>query len=115
RVAVTDLGDPADGISYVECHVGFADSQDVPKALALAYDRLPDLNGLDITKAVYFLSVADVKRGDPTDPDSVAATNKMVGWRKMLYVTMNRNQADRTKVFRTPRVRSVVLGEVVEI
>ena len=33
----------------------------------------------------------------------------------MLYVTMNRNQADRTKVFRTPRVRSVVLGEVVEI
>ena len=58
---------------------------------------------------------ADVKRGDPTDPDSVAATNKMVGWRKMLYVTMNRNQADRTKVFRTPRVRSVVLGEVVEI
>ena len=95
--------------------MGFADSQDVPKALALACDRLPDLNGLDITKAVYFLSVADVKRGDPTDPDSVAATNKMVGWRKMLYVTMNRNQADRTKVFRTPRVRSVVLGEVVEI
>lgn len=114
RVQVTDLGNPDDGIAYVECHVGFTDSQDVPKALALACDKIPELQ-VDMAQAVYFMSVAEVKRGDPADPDSPASRNRMSPWRKAVYIALSRNQADRVKVFRTPKTRSVVMGEVVEI
>ncbi len=114
RVRATELGAPEDGIAYIECHVGFADSQDIPKALALAIDKLPELGG-EAGEAVYFLSVADVKRGDPSDPLSSASRCTMASWRKAVYVALSRNQADRTKVFRVPRTHSVVLGEMVEM
>ncbi len=112
RIRVTDLGDPDDGVAYVECHVGFADSQDIPKALALAIGRIPELQ-VEMADAVYFLSVADVRRADGADPS--ASRCAMSTWRKIVYVALSRNQADRTKVFRVPRPRSVVLGEVITI
>lgn len=114
RVRATDLGDPCDGISYVECHVGFADSQDIPKALNLAVGKLPELE-IDPSEAIYFLSVAEVRRGDRSDPDSPASRTSMTSWRRGLYVALSRNQADRTRVFRVPRSRSVVIGDVITI
>lgn len=113
RIQATDLGDPDDGVAYVECHVGFADSQDIPRALALAADRLPWIRA-DIPEAVYYLSVAEVRLADDGDTDP-AAHCSMSSWRKALYIALSRNQADRTKVFRVPRARSVVLGEVITI
>lgn len=114
RVRATDLGDPCDGISYVECHVGFADSQDIPKALNLAIGALPELE-IDPAEAIYFLSVADVRRGDRSDPASPVSRSSMMSWRKGLYVALSRNQADRTRVFRVPKSRSVVIGDVITI
>lgn len=114
RVRATDLGDPCDGISYVECHVGFADSQDIPKALNLAIGALPELE-IDPAEAIYFLSVADVRRGDRSDPASPVSRCSMMSWRKGLYVALSRNQADRTRVFRVPKSRSVVIGDVITI
>ena len=102
------LGRPTDGITYIACHVGFTDSQDVPKALALAAAKCPWLKD-HLDEAIYYLSLVDVKRDEPQQGAHMA------GWRKMLYITMSRNQADRTRVFRIPRTRAVVMGEAVAL
>ena len=112
RIRVTDLGDPDDGIAYVECHVGFADSQNIPSALALVMDQLPDPR-MHMQEAVYFLSVANIRRADDTDP--LASRCPMATWRRLVYLTLSRNQADRTTAFRIPRTRSVVLGDVITV
>ena len=41
RVEVDDLGDATDGFVHVKVHVGFTDSQDIPKGLALAIGKTP--------------------------------------------------------------------------
>lgn len=114
RIEKIDLGSPHDGLVYIACHVGFADSQDVPKALRLASDKFPVLKE-KLGEAIYYLSVVDVKLAYNKDGDRSTRNKGMARWRKILYVLMTRNQADRTKVFRIPRRRAVVLGEVVEI
>ena len=108
RIEKVDLGKPTDGIDYIACHVGFADSQDVPKALALAADKCPVLKE-HLDDAIYYLSLVDVKRSEPKQGA------KMTAWRKVLYVGLARNQADRTRVFRIPRTRAVVMGEAVDL
>lgn len=108
RIEKVDLGRPTDGITYIACHVGFTDSQDVPKALALAAAKCPWLKD-HLDEAIYYLSLVDVKRDEPQQGAHMA------GWRKMLYITMSRNQADRTRVFRIPRTRAVVMGEAVAL
>lgn len=114
RIRATDLGDPCDGIAYVECHVGFADSQDIPGALRLATGTLPELQ-IDVDQAIYFLSVADVRRDSHADTSSRSPRCSMASWRKALYIALSRNQADRAKSFRVPRKRSVVVGDVITI
>ena len=108
RIEKVDLGRPTDGITYIACHVGFTDSQDVPKALALAAAKCPSLKH-HLDEAIYYLSLVDVKRDEPQQGAHMA------GWRKMLYIAMSRNQADRTRVFRIPRTRAVVMGEAVDL
>ena len=108
RIEKVDLGRPADGITYIACHVGFTDSQDVPKALALAAAKCPSLKER-LDEAIYYLSLVDVKRDEPHQGAYMA------GWRKMLYIAMSRNQADRTRGFRIPRTRAVVMGESVDL
>ena len=108
RIEKVDLGKPTDGIVYIACHVGFADSQDVPKALALAADKCPVLKE-HLDDAIYYLSLVDVKRSESEHGA------KMTAWRKVLYVGLARNQADRTRVFRIPRTRAVVMGEAVDL
>ena len=108
RIEKVDLGKPTDGIVYIACHVGFADSQDVPKALALAADKCPVLKE-HLDDAIYYLSLVDVKRSESEQGA------KMTAWRKVLYVGLARNQADRTRVFRIPRTRAVVMGEAVDL
>lgn len=108
RIEKVDLGKPTDGIVYIACHVGFADSQDVPKALALAADKCPLLKE-HLDDAIYYLSLVDVKRSESEQGA------KMTAWRKVLYVGLARSQADRTRVFRIPRTRAVVMGEAVDL
>jgi KUP system potassium uptake protein len=56
RVTVNDLGDVGDGFVHISVHVGFTDSQDVPKGLALAIGKSPELD-IDLDDVHYFLSV----------------------------------------------------------
>ena len=100
RVSVDDLGHRDDGIVHVCVRVGFNDSQDIPKGLALAIDTSPELE-LDIDDAHYFLSVLTLHAtGNP----------RMRSWRKRLFVWMVHNAANRTEVFHLPPERTVVMG-----
>lgn len=105
RVEVQDLGDPADGIVHVGVHVGFNDSQDIPKGLALAVGKTPELE-FDPERARYFLSVLTLhSTGD----------SRLQPWRKRLFVLMANNAASRTEVFHLPPDRTMVMGAELEL
>ena len=105
RVTVNDLGDVADGLVHVSVHVGFTDSQDVPKGLALALGKTPELD-VDLDTVHYFLSVLTVHATGPRGLRS---------WRKRLYVWMHHNAANRTEVFHLPPDRTIVMGAHIEL
>ncbi len=100
RVQVDDLGYGDDGIVHVAVRVGFNDSQDIPKGLALAIGTTPALD-VDIADAHYFLSVLTVH---------ASGAPRMTGWRERLFVWMAHNAANRTEVFHLPPERTVVMG-----
>jgi len=105
RVEVDDLGDPTDGFVHVKVHVGFADSQDIPKGLALAVGKTPELD-IDLDEARYFLSVLTVQ---------ATGHRGLRTWRKRLFAWMYHNAANRTEVFHLPPERTIVMGAHVEL
>lgn len=105
RVQVDDLGNSDDGIVHVSVHVGFSDSQDIPRGLALAAGRHPELD-FDPEEARYFLSVLKLH---PT------GTARMSRWRKLFFVLMANNAASRTEVFHLPPDRTAVMGAEMEV
>ena len=100
RVVVDDLGYADDGIVHVCVRVGFNDSQDIPKGLALAIGQSPELT-LDVDEAHYFLSLLDVH---------VAGAPHRKRWRPRLFVWLAHNAASRTEVFHLPPDRTVIMG-----
>ncbi|HEY3545323.1 MAG TPA: potassium transporter Kup [Propionicimonas sp.] len=100
RVVVDDLGYGDDGIVHVCVRVGFNDSQDIPKGLALAIGKSAELD-VDIEDAHYFLSVLTVH---------ATGAPRMTRWRERLFVWMAHNAANRTEVFHLPPERTVVMG-----
>jgi len=105
RVEVDDLGDATDGFVHVKVHVGFADSQDIPKGLALAVGKTPELD-IDLDEARYFLSVLTVQ---------ATGHRGLRTWRKRLFAWMYHNAANRTEVFHLPPERTIVMGAHVEL
>ncbi|WP_260439860.1 potassium transporter Kup [Humibacillus xanthopallidus] len=105
RVEVDDLGDPGDGFVHVTVHVGFTDSQDIPKGLALAVGMTPELD-IDLDEAHYFLSVITVQ---------ATGHRGLRTWRKRLYAWMYHNAANRTEVFHLPPDRTIVMGAHIEL
>ncbi|QGF25286.1 potassium transporter Kup [Raineyella fluvialis] len=105
RVRVHDLGFEDDGIVHISVHVGFSDSQDVPKGLALAVGRTPELD-IRPGEAHYFLSVLTLH---------ATGSSRMTRWRKQLFVLMANNAASRTDVFHLPPDRTAVMGAEMEI
>lgn len=105
RVEVDDLGDATDGFVHVKVHVGFTDSQDIPKGLALAVGKTPELN-IDLDEARYFLSVLTVQ---------ATGHRGLRTWRKRLFAWMYHNAANRTEVFHLPPERTIVMGAHVEL
>ena len=100
RVVVDDLGRSDDGIVHVCIRVGFNDSQDIPKGLALAVGKSGELL-VDIDEAHYFLSVLTVH---------ATGTPRLRDWRARLFVWMAHNAASRTEVFHLPPERTVIMG-----
>lgn len=106
RAVVDDLGYADDGIIHISYHVGFNDSQHVPRALDWARDKNPDLMELDPDRAHYFISSLHLTRRDvPTLPR----------WRRSLFLWLARNAADRTSVFHLPLERTIVMGGQLDI
>lgn len=106
RAVVDDLGYVDDGIIHISYHVGFNDSQHVPRALDWARDKEHERMDLDPDKAYYFVSSLRLTRRDvPTLPR----------WRRTIFLWLARKAADRTNVFHLPRERSVVVGGSLEM
>ena len=105
RAEVNDLGDPGDGFVHVAVHVGFTDSQDVPRGLVLAVGKTPELD-VDLDTAHYFLSVIHV---------NATGHRGVRTWRKRLYAWMYHNAANRTEVFHLPPERTVIMGAQLEL
>jgi KUP system potassium uptake protein len=105
RVIVDDLGYADDGIVHVCVRVGFNDSQDIPKGLALAIGQSPELD-MDPDTAHYFLSVLTVRS---------SGVPRRRAWRSRLFVWMARNAASRVEVFHLPPERTMVMGANLEL
>ncbi|HEX3240024.1 MAG TPA: potassium transporter Kup [Solirubrobacterales bacterium] len=105
RLVVDPLGFEDDGISHLTARLGFQDTPDVPRLLALAAETGLERD-VDVEGAVYFLSQVSVT---PT------AAPGMRGWRKRLFVAMARNAASPVDYFRLPRERTVTLGSQIEL
>jgi KUP system potassium uptake protein len=100
RVVVDDLGYADDGIAHVCVRVGFNDSQDIPKGLALAIGTSPELD-MNVDDAYYFLSLLTVH---------ATGAPRLKDWRARLFVWMAHNAASRTEVFHLPPERTVIMG-----
>ena len=104
RVTVRDLGYADDGIVHVTVRVGFTDSQDIPKGLALAIGRTAELD-IDPEQAHYFLSVLDLHASDPS----------LKAWRTRLFAWMAHATANRTEALHLPLDRTVVIGSRLDL
>ena len=100
RVEVIDLDDKLPGLTYVRCRVGFNDSPDVPKALALAIETSPILAGLHEKDARYYLSVSEPHEDAKAPFD----------WRRKVFIWLAHNAADGAQTLRLPVDRTVVMG-----
>ncbi len=105
RVSVNDLGYMDDGIVHVSCRVGFNDSQDVPKALRLAY-RMSDELGGNPDEAKYFVSTMDLQ---------YTGKKNLASLRKRIFVWMSHNAAKSPQMLRLPLERTVVMGAHLEL
>ncbi|WP_323745133.1 potassium transporter Kup [Actinomyces haliotis] len=105
RIEVTEVGGPASGIHHVDCHVGFNDSQDVPKALALALPRLHGLEDSCEADARYYLPVIQLR----------PRPGSRTGLRKRVYMAMAGNAADGAVVLHLPPDRTVLVGATIEL
>jgi KUP system potassium uptake protein len=104
RVTVRDLGYTDDGIVHVTVRVGFTDSQDIPKGLALAIGKTAELD-VDPEQAHYFLSLLDVHASDPS----------LKAWRIRLFAWMAHATANRTEALHLPPERTVVIGSRLDL
>ena len=106
RAKVDNLDHSDDGIIHISYHVGFNDSQHVPRALDWARGQGPEARNLDPEVAFYFLSSLRLTRRDvPTLPR----------WRRALYLWLAANAADRTSVFHLPPERTIIMGGQLEV
>jgi len=104
RVTVRDLGHADDGIVHVTVRVGFTDSQDIPKGLALAIGKTAELE-IDPEQAHYFLSMLDLHASDPS----------LKAWRTRLFAWMAHATANRTEALHLPLDRTVVIGSRLDL
>lgn len=104
RVSVDSLGFDDDGIVAVTVRIGFNDSMDVPRSLALAAPLITEFS-VDEAEARYFLSAVTVEVGK----------DGWRNWRRALFVALSNNAAERTRAFHLPPERTVVVGARVAV
>jgi KUP system potassium uptake protein len=105
RVVCDPLGVKADGITHVTLRFGYAETTDVPAALA-QLDPEQTEGELDLEHATYFLSKIQLLPG----PEPV-----MARWRKRLFIATSHITADAAEHFHLPRDQVVLVGSHVEV
>jgi KUP system potassium uptake protein len=105
RVQVDALGLSEDGITHVVVRFGYAETADVPAALAMLTAEQTE-GQIDLDDATYFLSRIELRAG--TEPG-------MAAWRKRLFIATSHVTADAADHFGLPRDRVVLLGSHVDV
>lgn len=105
RVECDPLGLKSDGITHVTLRFGYAETTDVPAALALL-DPEQTEGEIDLEHATYFLSKIQLLPG----PKPV-----MARWRKRLFIATAHITADAAEHFHLPRDQVVLVGSHVEV
>jgi KUP system potassium uptake protein len=104
RVTVNDLGNVADGSVHMSVHVGFTDSQDIPKGLALAQANPPSWTSISTPCASSCRT--DRARDRPPPAQKLAKTARRVD-------APQRRQPHRG--LPPPPDRTIVMGAKVEV
>ncbi|MGW4244126.1 potassium transporter Kup [Nocardia sp. NPDC004722] len=105
RIIIDHLDYRDDGIIHVTARYGYAETPDVPAALALL-DPAETEGPLDLEHASYFLSTIELLPGSaPT----------MARWRKRLFIATSHITADAAEYFGLPRARTVIMGSQIEV
>jgi KUP system potassium uptake protein len=105
RLTIDDLGYARDGITQVTLRFGYAETADVPAALARLTPQQTE-GRLDLDNAVYFLSKVELRAGSGTG---------LARWRKRLFLATSHIAADASDHFGLPLDRVVLLGAHVEV
>ncbi|GAA4129548.1 potassium transporter Kup [Nocardioides fonticola] len=100
RVVVDDLGHRDDGIVHVTLRFGYAETPDVPRALALL-DAEQSEGRLDLAGATYFVSRVELVPG---------GESPLPRWRQRLFIATSYVAADAAEHFALPRDRTVLMG-----
>jgi KUP system potassium uptake protein len=106
RLSVDALGYREDGITLVTARFGFQEAINLPVVLSRLARRGAE-HAIDVRHASYFLSRITVV---PAGGGRV-----MRRWRKRLFITMWRTQAEPIEVLRVPEERTVTMGSVIEL
>jgi KUP system potassium uptake protein len=104
RCAFTWAGSGRFKVGHITVHVGYRDTVDLPRDLALARKRGLLTRNLDLEHAIYFVSRMQIV---PTRAPGMAS------WRKMLFVLMARNASSPVIDFALPEERTVLMGQQV--
>ncbi len=106
RFAVDRIGPGRFKVTHVSIRIGYRDSSDIPRALALARKRGFLERNFDLEHASYFVSRM-----------SIAATDApgMRRWRKQLFLTLARNSTSPIEHFGLPSSRTVMMGSQVSL
>lgn len=106
RLAVSNLGDPTDGIVHVSAEFGFQDATDFPEVLRRVSQQGIEGRDVDVDDASYFVSRISLRRTD------LPGMNR---WRKELFIALAHNAASQTEFLCLPDERTVVMGANVDI
>lgn len=105
RLTIDDLGDRGDGICHVAIRYGYAETPDVPTALAALTPEQTE-GRLDLENATYFLSKITLRQGKAPG---------LARWRKRLFVATSHITSDAAEHFGLPSDRTVILGSHVVV
>lgn len=105
RITVTRVGAPEYRVFHVDARVGFNDSQDVPKALALALPQIPSLPWAKEGQARYYLPVTQLRE----------RRGARFSLRRRLFLLLAGSAADGATVLHLPAERTVLVGATVEV
>jgi len=104
RCAFQWLGSGRFKVGHLMVHMGYRDTVDLPRDLALARKSGLLARNLDLEHATYFVSRMQIVR---------TKAPGMAPWRKALFVFMARNSSSPVDDFGLPEERAVLMGQQV--